>query len=89
MELKRSVSIADIESTHPHLVDESHFKASHENWLKVRNEWLAFVAFYQNGDTIWEYEEVRVELGFASGSGGFLIKRGDTIIERFATYAVG
>ena len=89
MELKSSVTIAEIELSHPYVVDESHFKASHADWLEVRNEWLAFVALIQDGDVIWEYEDIRVDLGFASGGGGFLIKRGETIVEQFATYAVG
>jgi len=89
MDLKRTVTLADIESEHPYLHDESHYKDSHEHWLELREEWLAFVALVVDGDAIWEYEDVNVHLGFASGSGGFLIKRGDTIVDRFATYAVG
>ncbi len=89
MELKRSVSIADIELAHPYLVDERYFHASHADWLEVRKQWIAFATLVQEGDEIWEYEDIRVDLGFPSGGGGFLIKRGETIVQQYATYAVG
>lgn len=89
MELKRRVTTADIESEHPCFLDESHFTVSHHHWLAGRDEWLEFVALIQDGDVLWEYEDICIDLGFESGEGGFLIKRGDTIVERFPTYAVG
>ena len=89
MNLKRRVTLSEIESEHPYVLDESHFMASHDEWLAVRDEWRTFSGLVQNGDVLWEYEDVDVHMGFVAGCGGFLIRRGDETVGTFVTYVVG
>lgn len=89
MNLKRPITIAEIEAEHPYLIDESRFCSSREEWVALHQEWKSFSSKIRDGDEIWEYEDVVVHLGFSSGEGGFLIRRGDDEVSRFVTFSVG
>ena len=86
MELKRLVSIEEIESEHPYVHDTDCFHGSHSEWIEVQDEWNLFRSTVIESDEVWEFEDHNVILGFGSGEGGYLIRRDGKIIRRFVTY---
>ena len=89
MNLTSITTIAEIESAHRYLVDESFYHSTHANWLELRRDWLSFVENLMDGDTVWEYDDVSVTNGWAAGSRGYVIIRCGETITRFPTSAIG
>ena len=80
--------IERIESRYPVLVDKSSScgRAGLEN---LSDSWIDFKSYVIDGDEIWEYDSLSVEMGFAAGESGIAIVRDGAILRRFRLTATG
>jgi hypothetical protein len=86
--LTKQTTLSEVEARHPVLIDRSAY-FGRQGWEAVASEWTEFKERVLPGDEIWEYDTLRVKMGFASGESGLAIVRNGRVVERYPMSAYG